>query len=449
MGTYRIKKGRDIRIKGAALKTIEDVPLPPQIAIQPDNFRGVEPRLQVKEGESVKVGSPLFHDKKNSAIVFVSPASGTVAAINRGEKRRLLEVVIACDGRQETLSFPPVRPEIIASLSRQEIISRLLVGGVWPCLRQRPFSKIAHPQEEPKAIFVQAMNTEPLALEVGVILEGKEKSFQVGLQILSKLTTGDVHLCYRAGETLTALTQATDVRCHTFAGPHPAGNVSTHIYHIDPIRKGEVVWYIRAEDVLRVAAIFTQGTFDPQRFVAVTGEGAPQRTYKKTIIGAPLKSLLGGPVAQGMRYISGSILTGTAVGAQGYLCFYDSQITVIPEGGKREFLGWLFPGLKKYTFTRMFASAGKSRWEASLDTDEHGSHRAIVMNDVYDKYMALDIPVYFLLKAVMVGELEEAERLGILECDEEDFALCTFACPSKVDVGGVIRKGLDLIEREG
>jgi Na+-transporting NADH:ubiquinone oxidoreductase subunit A len=403
----------------------------------------------VKDGQAVKVGTPLFQDKKNPAIVVVSPASGTVAAVRRGEKRRLLDIVIETDGRQEAVTFPPVRLEILASLSREDIISRLLAGGLWPCFRQRPFSKIARPQDEPKSIFVQAMNTEPLALDVGVILEGKEKDFQTGLHVLRKLTAGDVHLCYREGETVKALTEAKDVRRHTFAGPHPAGNVSTHIYHIDPIRRGSVVWYLRAEDVLRVAAIFTQGTFDPHRFVAVTGEGAKKRIYQKTIIGAPLKFLLGGQAVEGMRYISGSILTGTDVGAQGYLCFYDSQITVIPEGGKREFLGWLFPGANKYTFTRTFISVLKNRWEASLDTDEHGGHRAIVLNDVYDKYVPLDIPVYFLLKAVMVGDVEEAERLGILECDEEDFALCTFACPSKVDVGGVIRQGLELIEREG
>jgi Na+-transporting NADH:ubiquinone oxidoreductase subunit A len=239
------------------------------------------------------------------------------------------------------------------------------------------------------------------------------------------------------------------VQIHQFAGPHPAGNVSTHIHFIDPINKGQIIWYVEAQHVLNIAQLFTQGAYPNERIVAVTGEGAGNRVYAKTIVGAPVSSVLQGSSPEGMRILSGGVLTGTNVGATGFLCFYDAQITVIPEGGKREFLGWLAPGLNKFTLTNTFLSAFLPERDYSIDTDEHGGHRAIVMNHIYDSLVPLDIYTFFLLKAVLSEDLDEAERLGILECDEEDFALCTFICPSKTDVGGIVRKGLEMIRREG
>jgi len=230
---------------------------------------------------------------------------------------------------------------------------------------------------------------------------------------------------------------------------HPAGNVSTHIHYVDPINKGDLVWYVEAQDVLRITALFTKGIYPIERIVAVTGEGAQgHQFYAKTILGAPLADLVDGKIHEEMRYLSGSVLAGKDVGADGFLRFYDTQVTILPKGGKREFMGWLAPGLNKYSFSRTFLSFFLPRREVSLDTDIHGSDRAIVMNNVYDPLVPLDIMTSFLIKAVLAGDIEEAEALGILECDEEDFALCTFACPSKTDVGGIIRQGLDLIEKE-
>jgi Na+-transporting NADH:ubiquinone oxidoreductase subunit A len=293
------------------------------------------------------------------------------------------------------------------------------------------------------------MTTEPLALDVDFILAGKEAEFQTGLDIIRHLTPGKVHLCFHAQAQSKALKEARGVVGHQFSGPHPAGNVSTHIHSIDPIKKGEIVWYIEAQEVLRIAILFLNGVFAPDRYVAVTGEGAENRTYVKTILGVPIASLVNGPLKETMRYISGSVLTGTRVGPSGFLCAQDTQITVIPEGGNRRFLGWLVPGLNRYSFSKMFLSSLLPDKEWSLDTDTHGSERAIVLNNIYDAYVPLNIMTFFLLRAVIAGDMEEAERLGILECDEEDFALCSFACPSKVDVGGIIRQGLDAIEREG
>lgn len=449
MSVIHIRKGRDIKLKGAATKELEETTVPSRVAIQPPDFRGMRLRLLVKPEETVKVGTPLLEDKTHPAIKIVSPVSGRVEAVNRGEKRALLQIVIETDGSQQELPFRQFAAGEIDSLSREDIIQHLLEGGVWPCIRQRPFSRIANPEAAPKSIFIQAINTEPLSLDADFILNHREKEFQVGVAVLSKLTKGDVHLCCAKTATSVALTQSKNVKIHRFSGPHPSGNVSTHIHHIDPINKGDLVWYIRCEDVLRIADLFLKGVFSPERFVAVTGEGASKRVYKKTIIGVPIAHLLEEAPSVGMRCLSGSVLTGKNVGGSGFLCFYDSQITILPEGGKRHFLGWLMPGFNKYSFSRTYASALKNGNEVSLDTDKNGSPRAMVMNHIYDDGNALNIMTYFLLKAVLGGDIDEAERLGILECDEEDFALCTFACPSKTDVGGIIRQGLDVIEKEG
>ena len=450
MATFQIKQGRDIKLKGAAPKEIVTLSLPRQVAVVPSDFKGIKASLCVKVNDAVKVGTPLFEDKHCPEIKVVSPVSGRVAAINRGEKRFLEDIVVESDGRSEAVVFRKFSASEISGLSKEDVEKSLLQSGLWPVLRQRPFSKVAHPHEPPKSIFVHAMNTEPLAPDVDFILQGKEEQFQAGLNVLQRLTKGKVYLCAKHGSRSKALTQARDVETRYFAGPHPAGNVSTHIHYLDPIHKGDHVWYVEAQDVARIGSLFLEGVYPAERVVAVTGEGAGRKFYAKTIVGAPVSLLLKGSGLEGMRCVSGSVLAGREVGKDGYLSFYDSQLTVIPAGGKRTFLGWLSPGSDKYTFSRTFVSSFlPPRKEVSLTTDKHGSDRAIVLNHIYDSLVPLDIMVYFLLKAVISEDIEEAERLGILECDEEDFALCSFACPSKTDVGAIIREGLELIEREG
>ena len=450
MATFQIKQGRDIKLKGAAQKEIVALSLPRQVAVVPSDFKGVKAGLCVKVNDAVKAGTPLFTDKRCPEIRIVSPVSGRVAAINRGEKRFLEDIIVESDGRNEAVTFRKFSASEISGLSKEDVEKSLLQSGLWPVLRQRPFSKVAHPHEPPKSIFVHAMNTEPLAADIDFILQGKEEQFQAGLDVLRRLTKGKVYLCVRHGARSMALTRARGVETHYFAGPHPAGNVSTHIHYLDPVRKGDHVWYVEAQDVARIGYLFLEGVYSPERVVAVTGEGAGRKFYAKTIVGAPVSILLKESNPEGMRCISGSVLAGKEVGENGYLSFYDSQLTVIPEGGKRIFLGWLSPGFDKYTFSRTFASSFlPAKKEVSLTTDKQGSDRAIVLNHIYDSLVPLDVMVYFLLKAVIGGDIEEAEKLGILECDEEDFALCSFSCPSKTDVGGIIREGLELIEREG
>lgn len=449
MGEFKICKGRDIKLKGAAVKEIVELPVPRYTAVQPSDFRGLKPHLVVKVDDLVKVGTPILTDKIIPGVKIASSVSGRVAAIERGKKRFLFRIVVESDGLQQKEEFRKFSGQEITHLSREDVVHTLQEGALWPAIRQRPFSHIAHPKDIPKSIFIHAMNTEPLAADIDFILEGKEKEFQIGLDILKKLTQGKIRLCTASGVKSKALTAAEGVETHRFLGPHPAGNVSTHIHHIDPIHKGDIVWYMEAQDVLRIAALFLNGSYPAERIVVATGEGAKRRVYFKTMIGVSLAELLAGSNLQGMRCISGSVLTGQDAGKNGFVRFYDSQVTVIPEGGKREFLGWLSLGFEKYTFSRAFASAFLPEKDFSLDTDQHGSDRAIVLNHIYDQFVPLDIMTYFLLKAVIGGDVEEAEKLGILECDEEDFALCSFACPSKTDVGGIIRQGLDLIEKEG
>ncbi len=449
MGSFSIQKGRDIQLKGAAKKEIVMTPFPKHVAVQPSDFKGLSPRLSVKVGDAVKVGTTVFSDKAIPEIQVASPASGKVVGINRGAKRALLSIVIETDGQQTPETFQKYSEDQIRNISKADVTSLLLEGHLWPIIRRRPFSKVADPYRKPKAIFIHATNTEPLALDFDFILRNREKEFQVGLDILKHLTDGNVHLCIKEGSQSRALTGAMRVQTHSFSGPHPAGNVSTHIHFVDPINKGDCVWYVEAHEVLRVAALFLNGVYPAERIVAVTGEeAAGHQRYAKTVEGVSVSTLLGEDNSSQVRYLSGSILTGKEVGYSGYLRFYDSQITVIGEGGKREFLGWLYPGFNKYTFSNTFASAFLSEREVSLDSDEHGGHRAIVLNHIYDSLHPLDIMTYFLLKAVISGNIEEAEELGILECDEEDFALCTFACPSKIDVGGIIGQGLAQIEKE-
>ncbi|MFA5088617.1 MAG: Na(+)-translocating NADH-quinone reductase subunit A [Candidatus Omnitrophota bacterium] len=449
MNVIHIRKGKDLRLKGAAEKRIEETVPPQTVAILPLDFRGVIPRLLIQPGQTVKVGTPLFEDHNVPEIKIVSPASGEIVAIRRGDKRVLQEIIIKTDGKQGLERFREFDASAIKNCSREDIIQVLLRGGVWPCLRQRPFSKIANPQDRPKCIFVQAMNTEPLALDVDVLLRDRDAEFQLGLEIIKKLTAGEIHLCFSSTAKSTALTHAPGVVRHLFSGPHPAGNVSTHIHYIDPIKKGDIVWYLQAEDVLRIARLFREGLFSPEKVVAVTGEGVSRRVYKKTIIGASLADIIPGSPPGGLRYISGSVLRGENVGREGFLHFYDSQVTVIPEGGKREFLGWLSFGIKKFSLTRTLASSFfPSSRELSLDTDNHGSKRSIILNDIYDPYVPLDILVYFLVRAILSGDLEEAERLGLLECAEEDFSLCSFVCPSKVDIAEILRRGLAAAEKD-
>ena len=442
----KLKKGLNIKLLGEAEKTVEEISSE-FFAIKPTDFTGVFPKLLIKEGDEVKAGTAIFFDKYCEDILFTSPVSGTVTEIKRGEKRLLEEIRITSNGKSEYESFNVADPQ---SLSRGDITELLRKSGIWPCIRQRPYSIIARPCDDPKAIFISAFDTAPLGIDYDYIVHGKGELFQKGLDALTKLTSGKVHLNINPRETTSKVFHnSKGVQINQFIGPHPAGNVGIQIHHIDPINKGDIVWYLSPQDVLTIGKFFTQGKYDASYMIALCGSEVKKPKYYKTIKGTSIKPLVEKNVNEGeLRYISGNVLTGKKIAKDGYLGFYDSQVTVITEGNFHEFLGWALPGFDKFSVSRSFPAWLNPSKKYSLNTNLNGGQRAFVISGEYEKVLPMDIYPVHLIKAIMVEDIDMMENLGIYEVDEEDFALCEFVCTSKINSQSIIRKGLDLIRKE-
>ncbi len=444
----KIKRGLNIKLAGEANKIFSDLPLPETFAIKPPDFISVTPKLLVKQGDEVQTGTPLFNDKNNEAIKFCSPVSGEVVEIIRGEKRKILEIKILADKEIIYVAFNKANPN---DLGRDDIIQALLNSGVWPFIRQRPFGIIANPNESPKSIFISAFDSHPLAPDNDFIMQGNDEEFQTGLDALHKLTDGKVHLNINADTTPpTIFTNSKGVEINKISGPHPAGNVGLQIHHLDPLNKGEVVWCINVQDVLILGRLFNHGKFDASRVVALTGSQIKTPKYYKTVVGSAVKNMIsdGGLKEGENRIISGNVLTGKQISYDGYLNFYDSQLTVIPEGHEPEFMGWLAPGFNKLSMSRTFFSWLMPNKKHNLDTNMHGEERPFVVTGEYEKVFPMDIYPVQLLKSILIEDIEMMENLGIYEVVEEDFALCEFVCTSKIESQHIIRKGLDIIRRE-
>lgn len=443
----RISKGLNINLVGEAEKITATVEAPETIAIKPDDFIGLIPKLTVKQGEEVKAGSPLFFDKQRPEIIFTSTVSGEVVEIVRGDKRKILEVKILADKETKHLDFGKTNP---ASMSREQVTEKLLASGAWTLLRQRPYGIIPSPFSKPKAIFISAFDTNPLAPDYDYIVHGQGEDFQAGLDAVAKLTEGKVHLNVNGKNNPSEVfTKAKNVQINKFTGPHPAGNVGIQIHHISPINKGEAVWYLSPQDVIIIGKLFTKGVFDATRLVALTGSEVKKPKYYKLPIGGSLKNVLKDNVNEGKnRFISGNVLTGTKISADGYLGYYDAQVTVIPEGDEPEFMGWLAPGFDKLSVSRTFFSWLNPNKKYALNTNLHGEHRAYVVTGQYETVLPMNIYPVQLIKAIMAEDLEMMEGLGIYEVSEEDFALCEFVCTSKTEVQKIIRKGLNLMLKE-
>ena len=444
--TFVIKKGLDIKLLGDAEKTVVDLGAN-TFAIKPPNFIGCFPKVLVKEGDSVKAGTPLFYDKYRDNIVFTAPVSGTIKAIQRGAKRRLLEIIIDSDGKNEALDFGTSN---LSNLKKEDVIEKMLKSGIWPVLRQRPYSVIANPDDTPKAIFIAAYDTSPLAPDFDLIVHGQGEAFQSGLDVLTKLTEGKVHLNVDATKTTSKVfLNSKNVQINTFSGPHPSGNVSVHISKVDPINKGDIIWYLYPQDVLTIGKLFLNGKFDSSRVIAIAGSEVKKPKYFKTFIGASIDNMVTNNVTDGdNRFISGTVLTGEKIEKDGFVGFYDSVVTVIPEGKEFEFFGWLLPGFGKFSMSRSFTSWLTPNKKYRLDTNLHGGVRAYVMTGKYEKVFPFDIYPMQLIKAVMVDDIDAMENLGIYEIDEEDFALCEVIDTSKTEIQSIIRKGLDLMRQE-
>ncbi len=442
----KIRKGLDIKLAGEAEKTLTEFTAD-SYALKPPDFLGLIPKLFVKEGDEVRAGTPLFADKANEEIVFVSPVAGKVSEIVRGPRRLLLEVRIQRSEKDAWVDFGKSDPSV---MSRDEITSKLLKSGVWPMIRQRPYSIIANPAGNPKAIVVSAFDTAPLAPDYDFIVHGHGTEFQTGLDALAKLTTGKVHL--NLPESIGSskvFANSKGVQINYFSGPHPAGNPGIQIHHTDPINKGDIVWYLRPQEVITIGRVFTEGRYNAEKVIAYTGSEAKSPKYYKIRNGACIRQLVSGRVNDGdIRYISGNVLTGTTISKTGYLGFYDHQLTIIPEGKYYEFFGWALPGFGKFSASGTFPAKLTPAKKYSPDTNLHGGERAFVMTGQYEKVFPMDIYPVQLLKSILVEDIDLMEKLGIYEVDEEDFALCEVVCTSKIEVQEIIRKGLDLMRAE-
>lgn len=443
----RIKKGLDINLKGEADKKVQELVRASSYAIKPTDFNGIMPKMLVQPGDKVKVGSPLFFDKYNPMVKFTSPVSGKLQSVNRGERRRILEVVIEPADYDEFIEFQKGNP---LEMSREEIVENLLDSGVWPMIRTRPYSVIANPEKAPKAIFISGFNSAPLAPDLNFIIKDFKQAFQTGIDALSKLTEGKIHLSVNAKEAISeTYSSAKRVVLHQVEGPHPAGNVGIQVHHIDPINKGERIWYVQPQDVVSIGNLFLNGRVDNSLIIAVTGSEVLKPSYFQTIRGSIITPFIDkNTTPVDLRYISGNVLTGAEIARSGYVGFYDNQLTVIPEGNKFEFLGWALPGLGKYSVSRSYFSWLTPNKKYRLDTNLKGGRRAFVMTGEYEKVFPMDIYPVQLLKAILIEDIDLMERLGIFEVSEEDMALCEFVCTSKTQVQKIVRQGLDLMRKE-
>ena len=439
----KLCKGLDIRLQGEAAKTVADAQHAAEYAVSPLDFEGITPKMLVKVGDTVEAGSPLFFDKKRPEILFTSPVSGTVAAVNRGEKRKILSVVVSADKQVAYKEFAKLD---VATASREEIVKLLLESGLWTMFVQRPYGVVATPSDMPKAIFVSAFDSAPLAIDYDFALAGDKEALQKGFDVLGRLTEGKVHLSYHAKQTAP---QFSGVELHAFKGKHPAGNVGVQIHHIDPINKGEKVWTLNIQDVAILGRLFLSGKVDMSRVIAVAGSCVAEPKYYRVVAGASVESILGGKLSnEHARVISGNVLTGRNVGKEGFLGVNANQITVIPEGDNYELLGWAMPRFNKFSVSRAYLSWLFPCRKYNLDTNMNGGERAFVMNDLYEQYLPMDIYPVHLVKACLANDLDKMENLGIYEVVEEDLALCEFVCPSKIEMQQIIRNGINSMIKE-
>ncbi len=455
MASFSIKQGLDIRLVGAPEATVVEAPAADRVTVYPQDVPGLKPRLLVAEGAAVKRGSALFYDKRNEAFRVTSPAAGVVESIAYGPRRALEKIVIKVDARDAVESLPRYQPAEIARLDRVVLLGHLQATGLLALIRQRPFSRMANPSVTPKSIFVNGMATAPFTPDLNVLVKGRELAFQAGLDALTRLTAGKVFLCLDSrAANASALASARNVEVHTFTGPHPAGNTSVHISRLDPLKPTDVVWTIKGGDVIQLGQLLLDGEVPGNRIISLAGPGVTEgaRKYYRVRLGQSLSSLLHGKLATGeTRIIRGDIFAGLKMAADQSLHGDDQGLTVLMEDRERHLLGWAMPGFSFFSASFSFASrwlGGLSRTWA-LGTNQHGELRPMVLTGLYDQYLPLNIMTDYLVRAVLANDTDEAIKLGLLETDPEDFAVCAFACPSKMDLMTIIRKGLDDVEKEG
>lgn len=461
----KIRKGLDISLVGQADKALTKAPMSLTYALTPDDYQGVTPKLLVKVGDEVKAGSALFFDKQNPEMLFTSPVSGVVSDVVRGDKRKLMAVVVTPDGRGEAEKFfeggafagvSSSASSSAFSASSEAAREVLLKSGLWACLIERPFGRVAGVASRPKAIFVSGLDTSPLAGDLAFMVQDRGDDLRAGLEFLKLVAGGDaaVHVTFdvdaQGGVVSSVSSAATEV--HSIQGPHPAGNVGVQIAAISPMGKGDVVWTVDIQHLAMIGRFAATGMVDMTKVVALTGAGVRKPHYVKMMSGASVESLLAGNVSapgSGYRVISGNPLTGRAVSFEGgCVGFYHNQISVIEEGDKYEMFGWALPRFNKFSYSRSYFSWMMPGRKYNLDTNLNGGERAFVMNGLYEQVMPMDIYPVYLLKAIMAGDIDKMEQLGIYEVVEEDVALCEFVCPSKIEWQSILREGINNMIKE-
>lgn len=441
--TIKISKGLDIKIDGKAVEKISNIKPASVIEINPNHYHGITPKMLVKGGEVVKVGSPLFYNKNYEAMNFVSPVSGTVREVVRGERRRVMAVVIDVDAENDYLKF-----EI--GKTAEEIKEKLLESGLWTLIKQRPYDVIANPDVTPKAVFVSTFDSAPLAPDYEFVMRGKMDEFQAGVDALTKLTSGKIYLGLSTEKSIFA--DVSGVETTVFKGPHPAGNVGVQINHVNPVNKGEVVWTINPQDVAIIGRFLNQGVVDLTRTIALTGPEVANPQYFETVACNNISKMVKGSVksvAYPLRYISGNVLTGIKISENGYLTPYATQITVIDEGSEtHELFGWAMPRLNKFSASNLFFTKllpnKKFKWDARL----LGGPRSIIMSGEWEKVFPMDILPEHLIKTMMAQNIDRMENLGAYEVAPEDFALCEFVDTSKLPLQAIVREALDVLRSE-
>ena len=438
----KLCKGLDIKLAGKAEAVVENAPMANSYAVSPLDYENVTPKLLVKVGDKVEVGTALFFDKKDPRILFTSPVSGVVSAINRGEKRKLLNVAVEPDQTQVVKELKVVD----AKADRSAIVEMLLESGLWTRIVERPYGVIANPDAEPKAIFVSAFDSAPLAPDYNFVLQNDKAAVEAGLAVLARLTNGKVHLSARKGDE-GYMSEVKGVEYHTFSGKHPVGNVGVQIHHIDRIAKGDVVWTVNIQDVALIGRFVTTGKLDMTKVIAVAGSEAQKPCYKRIISGAAVESIVGKVDAK-VRVISGDVLTGVKTAHDGYISAGANMLSLIPEGDVYELLGWAMPRLHRFSVSRAYFSWLCPKKEYKLDTNLNGGERPFVVTGLYENYLPMDVYVAYLLKAILVGDLDKMENLGIYEVLPEDLALCEFVDPSKIEMQQIVRDGINLMIKE-
>ena len=443
----KLRKGLDIRLKGTAAKQKTQIsPAYEEVALMPQDFVGVTPKPVVREGDVVKAGDTLFVNKASQEVGFSSPVSGTVAAIVRGERRKVLRVVVKADKEMRYTDYGQKDP---AKLTGEEVKTSLLQAGLFGYINQLPYAVSTTPDTTPKAIFVSALRDMPLAADFEMELLGNEETFQAGLTALSKVAK--TYLGIGARQTSLALTQAKDVEIYAFDGPCPAGNVGVQVNHIDPVNKGEVVWTVDPSAVIFFGRLFLTGKVDLRKVIAIAGSEMASPAYVETIVGAPLKDILRGQLDNRphVRLINGNPLTGRKSSLDDYLGAHTSELTAIPEGDDvDEMLGWIMPRTRQFSTSRSYFSWLMGKKEYDLDARVKGGERHMIMSGEYDKVLPMDIYGEYLIKAIITGDIDKQEALGIYEVSPEDFALAEFVDSSKLELQKLVREGLDILRKE-